>query len=272
MQSIISNMSVVANKDVFMKKPILQIGQWSFSPGILSSLSTLLLLLLFVQLGFWQLSRSNEKLMKQKELENRIKQPGLTLTSNLQTKLIDPKKFKDFRYQQLEVKGQFLQQNHILLDNQIFKGQAGYRVITPLLLHANSQLILVDRGWIPLLNGRQTLPNLNTVKGTLILKGRLNQIPHGIQLKKIPLSPLSLQWPLIIQQLDFKALSNLLGFEIYPFVLQLETNDPHSFNVLPFSFGLSATRHLGYAIQWFTMAIASLIYYVVINCYRLKHA
>src|SRR5476649_1715651 len=126
MQNSMTNINTVATVDGFMKKLTLQLGRWTFTPGWISSLTTLLLIPLFVYLGFWQIDRYHEKLNNQQALVSRMNAPLIHRISPDVTQL-DPL----LRYRQLQVTGHFLNEHQIYLDNQTLKGQVGYRVITP---------------------------------------------------------------------------------------------------------------------------------------------
>jgi len=253
-----STINPVARDEIFMKVSI-RCGQWMFSPGLISSFFTLLLIPLFVYLGFWQLQRFDQKSTLKETLESRINEPMLSLGAlQIQHSDLEP-----FRYRRLQVNGIFLNENQILLDNQIFKGRVGFRVITPLLTQENT-IILVDRGWIALQKSRSDLPSIPPILGKTSVVGIINQLSSGLQLMnktKISSDP---HWPMIVQRIDFKELSLILAHETLPFILQVD-------NANTIKFGIPASRHLGYAVQWFGMAAALLIYYLVINGRRLTN-
>lgn len=244
------------------------IGQWKFLPNLWSSLITLLLLPVFVYLGFWQLQRLE---LKQNLLQDReIAQQGAAITidalENIKTDIL-----KWFRYRQLAIQGSFLHGKTFLLDNQILKGQVGYRVITPFQTLESNSLILVDRGFIPWKGDRTQLPLIEepliSVTEAVNIVGMVTDLSQGPLLKEEAIQPKP-KWPLLIQKIDYSKLSDILGQEIYPFLLQLPKDNPYAFQSFPFSLGLSPARHLGYAIQWFTMALAVLIYYLIVNSRR----
>src|SRR5579872_3651808 len=122
-----------------------RLGPWTFIPGLYSSIATVLLITLFVYLGFWQIGRGAEKQNLQNKLENRIK---LAILQE-QDILVQKPNWETLRYRQIQLTGKFLNEKQILLDNQILEGRVGYRVITPLELQDNKTILLIDRGWIP---------------------------------------------------------------------------------------------------------------------------
>jgi len=72
-------------------------------------------------------------------------------------------------------------------------------------------------------------------------------------------SPLSVEFPIIVQQIDVEKMNDAVGKRVYPFVIRLEADQ---FGALPRywpSTVMSPEKHRGYAIQWFLMALAVLI-------------
>lgn len=260
-----TNINTVANVDGFMKKLTLQLSRWTFTPGWVSSLTTLLLIPLLVYLGFWQIDRYHEKLNNQQALVSRMNAPMIHHISPDVTQL-DPL----LRYRQLQVTGHFLNEHQIYLDNQTLNGQVGYRVITPFQPIGQSKILLVDRGWIPLGKSRNELPIIKPVLSEQTLIGTINLPANGLQLnnlfsKKSEETINQIYWPLRTQRIEFLNLESLLLQKLYPFILQLNPADPMGFNIQPITFNPPPSRHMGYAIQWFAMAIAVLIYYLVVN-------
>lgn len=260
-----TNINTVANVDGFMKKLTLQLGRWTFTPGWVSCLTTLLLIPLFVYLGFWQLDRYHEKLNNQQALVSRMNAPMIHCISPDVTEL-DPL----LRYRQLQITGHFLNEYQIYLDNQIAQGQVGYRVITPFQPSGQSKILLIDRGWIPLGKSRNELPIIKPVLSEQTLVGTINLPANGLQLNnlfsKTPEKTINqISWPLRTQRIAFLNLESLLLQKLYPFILQLNPQDPMGFNIQAITFNPTPNRHLGYAIQWLVMAIAVLIYYFAIN-------
>lgn len=242
-----------------------QVGDYEFAPSIVGTVLTLCLFILLTSLGFWQLSRMDEKRILEKNLRERLHEEAIQLQEP-QAKMIS-QDFEGFRYQPVQVTGSFLNDRNILLDNQIYQGQAGYHVITPFLSKDTEKLILVDRGWIPWGEDRSDLPDIPVVSGIVTIKGIINHYPAGLNLKKEE-TPSDL-WPYRVQSIDYLILSELLNAPVFPFIVQLQKGDPYTFKVPPIYFGLSSDRHLGYAIQWFMLAIATVIYYVIVNLRRL---
>lgn len=225
-----------------------QLGPWVFTPGLPSTLITLLLLPCFVYLSLWQWHRSEEK----KQFLQDSNHPN----------------------RQQQIIGHFLNEYLIFLDNQIFQGHVGYRVITPFVPKDGNPIVWVDRGWVPIGNTRATLPIIPAVKGEVILQGKIYQPKRGFQLEKHPHdNPEKTQeasWPLRLQYMDFQLLASRLNKEAASFLFLLNETSPYVFAFLDLPSGIPASRHLGYALQWFAIAIGVLVYYLVINSRRLN--
>lgn len=283
----------------------------TFSPGLISTAITLLLLPLFVYLGFWQLHRMEEKQRLQDKIEHYSSNQVPTLFDpSFEQKILNQKgttSFFDitdqFRYQKLQVSGRFLNHINFLLDNQILNGRVGYAVLTAFQIENSDFIILVNRGWIPrkqslqknkmaenikpsqsmqtmqIKQNQRNLPNIEPILGQITLTGMINRPSHGIILNSnsfMDLPDLSrtdtsnhnvtqTNQSFLIQNIDFKELSGIVSNLLLPISLQLPKESPYAFEVLPVDFRQNISRHLGYAVQWFSIAIACLIYYLVIN-------
>ena len=95
-----------------------------------------LLVVQFLALSAWQISRGFEKLQRQEQFE------GEGGYSNFH----DGAEVRS--YQRLQVRGSYDAQRQILLDNIILNSRYGYYVLTPLELARDEPLLIVNRGWI----------------------------------------------------------------------------------------------------------------------------
>jgi surfeit locus 1 family protein len=249
-------MRSVAMRDVFMKLPTIK---------LCAGLVTLLLFPLFVYLGFWQLDRANEKKLSETNATTRKSQETIFLKDLMPS----PEAMAAIRYRTLQVTGTFLNEQTLLLDNQILKTNkhtaVGYQVITPFQPAGSHQLILVNRGWIPLGKNRETLPIIPPIHHPITLSGTINQPSNGLSLA-LPQKSIVPEYPKRIQVIDYTKLATELKQDIYPFLLTLKPGDPSGFQMMPLFFKLSVERHIAYAVQWFMMSLAVLIYYGVVHC------
>lgn len=203
---------------------------------------------LLCSLGFWQLERANKK---QNILTNIEKAKKLTSLSNQDLALEhDP---MALRYSAVKLKGSFLKDKIILLDNKFHNSKVGYHVIEPFNLN-NGTLILINRGWVPLGATRQRFPALPPVKGEVTIEGYLD-FAYRNRFISNSLESTIIKWPLRMQQIDNQLLTQHLGKNLYPMLVNLSKNSPYAFVAAELSAPpISPSRHRGYAIQWFALA------------------
>lgn len=257
-----------------MKPLTLRLGPILFRPRLVSSLCTVILFPTLVYLGHWQFNRYEYKLNLEKQISINSLMPAI---AHLPIDIENPDTFKSLRYRSLEISGYFLNEHTLLLDNQLVQGKVGYRVLTPFRWEGHTKWVLVDRGFIATGNDRQIAPYVWPVFEKMTLIGILNQPVHALTLPAIfsqksdpskcdPIHHAAIDRPSTrIQKVDFSKLSMCLKNEFYPFIFQLKPNHPYGFHISLTPPVLNPERHLGYAFQWFTMALVSMIYYCLIN-------
>ncbi|OED41505.1 hypothetical protein ACH42_13830 [Endozoicomonas sp. (ex Bugula neritina AB1)] len=218
------------------------------------SLLVFSLLPILVGLAIWQLSRYQDKKELEQVYENRRQLPPVTLS-----KLAE---YQDPLYLPVEVTGKFDPTRYFLLDNQVWQGRAGYELIMPFKTD-DDRWLLVDRGWIPMIH-RDTWPKVNTEKSTQTIKGLVYRT-FG---KPFLLSEdiWGEGWPKRIQAIDFQRMKNALNLSMGDFTLVLDPGQPTVNQVRPLILNMKSDRHLGYAFQWFAMALVLMSLYV----YRMR--
>ena len=214
------------------------------------SLLVLLLLPTLLGLGVWQLSRYQQKLEFEQVYSQRQRLPPLSLNAI--------KQFDDPLYLPAKVTGYFDTHRYFLLDNQVHKGRAGFALIMPLMT-ARGDLILVNRGWLSA-NDRRHIASPETSQHQYQLTGTIYR-PLGktFLLKEDKWSE---GWPKVIQELDFAKASRALGGDIPAYLLNLNKDQPGSLDIQRKRPVMSSDKHLGYALQWFTMAAVLLGLYL----------
>ena len=174
----------------------------------------LLLMALLSSLGFWQLDRAEQKRWFLQQQQQGMQAAPVNLNQAESAKQIQ-------RYQSVQVKGHYDAAHSFLVDNQIVGGRPGYFVMTPFILDQQASAVLVNRGWLPLSQNRQSLPDveIEVNQPSLEIRGRINDFPQvGIQLKgaEIPTET----WPSVVQVLDNQILAAKLGYPLYPFQVE----------------------------------------------------
>ena len=219
-------------------------------------MAALLTIALFCRLGGWQLSRFEEKTQYVDAFNaGLIAQP-----------LIIDRYREGMGRTHVQVAGHYDMQHTLLLDNQILGGQAGIHVYTPFIPDAGGAAILVNRGWLPLAANRE-IPVLPTGDGPRSISGVLSHLPQpGIRLGEVDLT--TADWPQLVPYFQLTQLAAALRIELAPqIILSTDATDqPLVRDWKPG--GMSPDRHLAYALQWFSLALAVLVVYMVVNFRR----
>lgn len=239
---------------------VVTVGRYRFAAGLIPSVATLLLLPLLIGLGFWQMERAEQKQALLDLYAARAAAAPVVLNGT-QT---DP---AALRYRQVEVMGHFDRSGQMLLDNRIHRGRAGYEVLTPLRLTGSGLAVLVDRGWVSLGASRATPPEAPIPPGLVTVRGVASAPPaQGLMLRTPP--SLDATWPVVLN-VELRAIEDRLGYTLLPYVILLDPQEPNGFVREWKLFDFGPEKHLAYAFQWFALAAALLVIYVVVNTRRI---
>lgn len=206
---------------------------------------------LFVALGRWQLDRAGQK----RELFEGFAAGDAAAVAV-------PDSFEPVeRYRRIRARGSFDTSRQFLLDNMTHAGRPGYHVLTPL-VRPDGRIVLVDRGFIPLPPSRDELPAPPVDGGVREVEGRADQLPRAaVQLDAPPTSG----WP---RRMSFPRMSDIrqaLGAEVFPQVLLLDAAEPDGFLRDWQPPGMAPEKHLGYAVQWFGLALTVAVTWAVLS-------
>lgn len=220
-------------------------------------------LVLFVSLARWQLRRADEK---QALYDAFAAGTGSTITV---TGATAPQP----RYQHIEAHGHYDADRQVLIDNMVSaEGRAGYYVLTPFALEGGGWL-MVNRGWIPVGPSRKIKPDVAVGTDERQVRGRADHLPvPGIHMGTA--APLSAPYPALANfptSADLSALYGIKDFSPATQVLLLDKGEADGYLRAWAPPGISPMRHLAYAVQWFGLALALIVIYVVTNLKRIAH-
>jgi len=225
----------------------------SFRPPRAATLALFVLACLFATLGTWQQRRASEK--RAIELQHQTA-PTLTLEAAIA---------QNRRFSIIDARGHYDGRRHILLDNQVWQGQAGVYVFTP--FHPlQGKTILVNRGWLPLPPDRKSLPAIPTPTDEVVLKGILNSAPVPGRLLGQADHLERENWPQLVTYLNLPDISEILGTPLEDWVVQLSASEPGGFGGRDWQpVYLTSSRHQGYAIQWYSLLAACFVMWVFLG-------
>jgi surfeit locus 1 family protein len=223
-------------------------------------LAAVVLVALFLSLGFWQLDRAEQK----RVVEAAFADGGerLTVTGDAVYPL----------YQPLTATGRYLPERQFLIDNMILDGRLGYFVVTPFEYERGRPLLLVNRGWVARDSAEDLQAVLRAVSndaGQTSVHGRAGQLPRvGIRAGEVFTE--DADWPRTANWPTLDDLAAALRRDVLPFVL-LADPEPGSRLLRRWEPRQAGPmRHIGYAFQWFALAAAVIVTAVVV--YRKKRA
>ncbi|MEE8378841.1 MAG: SURF1 family protein [Gammaproteobacteria bacterium] len=244
----------------------MRIASWEFSPSLWPTLATLLVLPLFISLGFWQLDRAEQKRTLHHEFETR--QAASEINLNKEDAL--RKKFDELQWRKVSIEGAFSRDNNVLLDNQVERGVAGYFIYTPFKLKEQDAWVLVNRGWVPAGTSRDNPPGIVAAGEVLRIFGSVKPPPKtGILLAQNVVERVG-GGMVRVQKLELAGIEKALNLELLPYVVRMDPESSAGFTRSWKVPGSGEEKHLGYAFQWFAMATAIFVIYLVLNIKRAK--
>ena len=215
------------------------------------------LLPVLLWLGNWQLQRAAEKESIQATYASRQQQsPAVFDTATLASLEAQA----DLSFLNVRLIGQFDAERWFLLDNRIQNGKVGYEVLNPFITN-NGDWLIVNRGWVEAPAKRSELPTVSALPETDVeLVGQVYVPDTGYQLAGIESSAQA--WPKVITVFDQAYISQQLGQQLFPYQVRLSAGQPSALVTDWPPINVSPEKHRGYALQWFAMAAALVIWLV----------
>ncbi len=205
-------------------------------------------------MGLWQLDRARQKLNLH---DVRVKQQALAPVDVsalfAQAGTADP---GALHYRRVRVRGQWLKDQTVYLDNRQMNARPGFVVLTPIALADSRTVLLVQRGWVPrAFTDRTLLPALPTPEGLVEIEGQLAPWPSRIyDFGQEDSGP-------IRQNLDRDSYLRQTGVSMPDLSVQ-QTGGTDAGLVRDWPVvATGVEKHHGYAFQWFGLsALIALLY------------
>ena len=208
---------------------------------------------ILIFLGSWQVSRGIDKT---DIVEKHYMNKSLHVINEKEMSVMNKDNLK---YRTVNLYGEFGQESY-LLDNRLYRQEAGYEVFTTFETSENS-LFLINRGWISKEDFNYDEDILLKEKG-ISIQGLLSPFTRfGLNLVDESYED---TWPKLVQQIDYEAAKKDLGSNINNSVIQLSAGSSGALEPIWKPVDLKPSRHYGYALQWFGLAIVlicSFFYY-----------
>ena len=218
---------------------------------------------LLIWLGAWQAGRSESKQVMRSQFETASGDGTLRLDERSEN-------LDALRFHRVETTGSFDDLHQFLLDNRTHEGRVGYHVLTALRFDDHTG-VLVNRGWVPTGANREILPDVVAPKGEQHVLGKLFPPPRVFLLGSSGYE--NDGWPLVVQSVDFERMQALLGYVLLDSMVMMDPDTLGGYTRVwePY-YGITPERHKAYAFQWFSLATALLIIYIVMTVRRVPAA
>ena len=214
------------------------------------ALAAVLGTLLTARLGWWQLDRAAQKESLQQAVDNNTALPPLRASELARS----PREAAQQLHRRVTVRGRWLAQRTVFLDNRQMDGRPGFFVLTPLQLDDGSA-VLVQRGWVPRdMQERTRLPAIPTPAQPVAITARIEGAPARLY----EFTPQGSETGPIRQNLALDAFADETHLSLRPLtLLQLDDAAAPAADGLRRHWPLPAVdvhKHYGYAVQWFSLA------------------
>jgi cytochrome oxidase assembly protein ShyY1 len=212
-------------------------------------------------LGFWQLDRLAQRHAESARRAQRLAAAPLVLDASGQPVGAGPGAL--ILFQPVTVRGRFDSSQELALTNEVWQGELGIHLLTPLLLPDGAHAVLVDRGWIPVNVSDRIDWSRFRVDGSAEITGWVRPIERAgasvVPAGTVTPGGLSEERRLV-PSLNVKDLQGRIGVPLLPFVVvqsppagQQVSADALPYRQLPET-NLGDGVHLIAAVQWFIIA------------------
>ena len=208
-----------------------------------------------ISLGMWQIERANEKKLIIANYDKLLVSAPIALQKNQMLN----------NWQPIETTGTY-EDTIVYEDNAINNGKAGFKVYH-LFRNDDGTFIFIHRGFIERNLIKNNLPEVEiptekkSIYGTTLFK------QNNTFVKNIEESDSR-----IIQEFNASLLIDkypmLKDKYLYPFLFNLDIRDVNKYQPIEKPVNMTASKHIGYAIQWFGLCAALII--LTIYAYRRK--
>lgn len=231
---------------------------FTFDPEWRTTLFVLVMVPALAALGFWQMSRGEEKAAIAAEFLHKQQQPPVQLDELVDTPA------SELAYRPVRLSGRFRPQQYFLLDNKMVQGRYGNEVLAVFEPADSDSLVLVNRGWIVADAARRSLPDVAPVPGDVTIEGQIYVAPGRPYM--LADKPLAEGWPKRVQAVQIDKLANALGVQadaIFPYPVRIASKATGALYVDWPVVNMSPAKHYGYAVQWFAMSAVLAILYLL---------
>lgn len=251
------------------------------------ALAAILVITTTVSLGNWQIRRAAEKAQLQATIDAALAAEPIAIGigQTLGSEQIGSR---------VVLRGRWLDQHAVFIDNRTWRGRAGFHLLTPVKIEGSGQIALVLRGWLP---GdpanRSNLPALPVTPSVVTIEARVeSDLPRALELaRSAPPGPGDRLW----QNASIASVAAWSGLALAPVLLRqtdersadehaagpgesgadTPTGEPSRGGAgtlvrdwpIP---GAGTEKHRAYAVQWYALAGLTALLWLGLSLRQLK--
>lgn len=229
-------------------------------------IAAVLAVALGVSLGNWQTRRAQEKDAIEAAMQRRGAQPVVKLGAEAPADIVA---LDDAEFRRVRVSGHFVGAWPLYLDNRPHERRAGLHLLMPFKIAGSNKAVLVARGWLPRDPvDRARLPATPTPAGEVTIEGSIRSHPGRLYQfgASAPLQPGA-----IVQNVSIDEVAAASGLALLPFIIEQGGASGDGGDGLVRDWprpSHGADKHRGYAFQWYGLAAAAFIFFIVTGFLR----
>lgn len=228
---------------------------------VLSHVLVLLLVVVLVSLGLWQLHRLDQRRDRNALVEARSEQATAEVAEvvGVDAPLDEG---EDVRFRPVTATGVYEAGSDVLVRNRTLDGSPGSWLLATLRLE-DGDAIVVGRGWVPVTGEQEPEPEWLAPAGPVRVEGLLEPTQERGRFGSVDPEQGRLER---VARVDLARLDEQVEGDLYPVWIQASTEEPAA-GELPAPVPppeLGDGPHLGYAVQWFAFAAIAVLGYPLV--------
>ena len=232
-------------------------NSFKWQPNAKLLVFSLLMLPFLVSLGSWQLERGDEK---QQIVDHHARNQQLPPVINADELVTG----EDQQYRLAWIRGKVDNQRIIILDNKVKNGRPGYEILQSVTLSGVKEKLLINRGWVEASLDRGILPSISPIEGEIQLRGYLYRALKGGYRLDDGIRQVQ-DWPSRVGWITLERAEELFNEPFMPYQLRLDQDSIGALKTGWTTVAVKPEKHVGYAVQWFAMAVTLLIMTIIAN-------
>lgn len=209
--------------------------------------------LLTASLGRWQMGRAAQK---QAIAQLRAERAAMPALDGRTLEGLSEDALQGMLHRRVLLRGRWLPEHTVWLENRQMHGRPGFHVLTPLQLEGSNSVWLVQRGWVPRhFMDRTALPPIETPPGVDNVQARVLPWPSRVY------DFTQAEQGVIRQNLVFEDYRGQTRLPLLPISLQQTDADSQGLQRDWPEWASGVEKHHGYAFQWFGLSgLIALLY------------